>query len=288
MSQGNSAARPADEVQPVRALWWRHPTLTIGGGLLALMVMMAVFAPLIAPYDPLTINPRQRLLPSSAEHLFGTDGVGRDLFSRVVWGARISLMVGFAVAIVASLAGLLIGLLSGTVRWLDPVIMRITDATMSIPPILLAIALMALWRGSLGAVILAVSLAETPRMARLVRSTVLSLREQPYIEAARASGASLGRVMFLHILPNTLPPLMVQASYVCASAMIVESILSFVGAGISPTIPTWGNIMAEGRSLWLIQPMAIFYPAIFLSLTVLAVNLLGDALRDILDPRAAS
>jgi peptide/nickel transport system permease protein len=213
--------------------------------------------------------------------------LGRDIYSRVMYGARVSLTVGFGVAFFASLIGLVIGLVSGMVRWSDGIIMRVIDGMMSIPPILLAIALMALTRGSMGNVILAITIAEAPRVARLVRGVVLSLREQPYVDAAIAAGTRMPKLIFRHILPNMLAPIIVQATYICASAMITESILSFIGAGIPPSTPSWGNIMAEGRSLWQVKPFIIFFPAIFLSLTVLAVNLLGDGLRDALDPRMA-
>ncbi len=213
--------------------------------------------------------------------------LGRDIYSRVIYGARVSLIVGFAVAIVASAVGMLIGLVAGFVRWLDGVVMRIMDGLMSIPPILLAIALMALTRGSVQNVVIAISVAEVPRVARLVRGVVLSLREQPYVEAAIASGTRVPKIILRHILPNTLAPLTVQATYICASAMITEAILSFIGAGTPPTIPSWGNIMAEGRALWQVKPFIVFFPAVFLSVTVLAVNLLGDGLRDALDPRVA-
>jgi peptide/nickel transport system permease protein len=196
-------------------------------------------------------------------------------------------MVGFSVAILASLAGLAIGLVSGFVRWADGIIMRAMDGMMSIPPILLAVALMALTRGSVGNVITAITIAEFPRVARLVRGVVLSLREQPYVDAAVAAGTRTPMIILRHILPNTLAPMTVQATFICASAMIVESILSFIGAGTPPNIPSWGNIMAEGRALWQVKPFIVFFPAVFLSLTVLAVNLLGDGLRDMLDPRMA-
>lgn len=269
-----------------RSIWVRHMSMTAGAMLLALIVAMAIFAPLLGTIDPTAIAPMDRIMSPSARYWFGTDMVGRDNYSRVLYGSRISLIVGISVAVLASLAGLAIGLLSGFVRPLDGLIMRLIDAMMSIPPILLAIALMALWRGSVVSVVIAVSLAEIPRIARLVRGVVLSLREQPYVEAAVAAGARPPRIIMVHILPNTLPALIVQASYVCASAMIVESILSFIGAGIPPSVPSWGNMMAEGRSLWLVKPYVVFFPAVFLSLTVLAINLLGDGLRDLLDPRS--
>jgi peptide/nickel transport system permease protein len=204
-----------------------------------------------------------------------------------MYGARVSLLVGFSVAFFSSVIGLAIGMVSGFVRWADSIIMRIMDGLMSIPPILLAIALMALTRGSVQNVILAITVAEVPRVSRLVRGVVLSLREQPYVDAAVAAGTRSPRIMLRHILPNTLAPLTVQATYICASAMIIEAILSFIGAGTPPIIPSWGNIMAEGRALWQVKPYIVFFPAIFLSITVLAVNLLGDGLRDWLDPRMA-
>jgi peptide/nickel transport system permease protein len=265
----------------------RHPAIAIGLVLLLLMAALAVFAPYLGTVDPTELAPAKRLKAPSADYWFGTDAFGRDIYSRVIYGARVSLLVGFSVAFLASAAGLLIGLVSGYIRHLDGLIMRIMDGMMSIPPILLAIALMALTRASVENVIMAISLAEIPRVARLTRSVVLTLRGQPYIEAARAAGSTGARIIFRHILPNTLAPLTVQATYICGSAIIVESILSFIGAGTPPIIPSWGNIMADGRTLWQIKPFIIFFPAVFLSVTVLAVNLLGDGLRDALDPRLA-
>jgi peptide/nickel transport system permease protein len=265
----------------------RHPAIAIGLALLLLMAALAVFAPYLGTVDPTGLAPSKRLRAPSAEYWFGTDALGRDIYSRVIYGTRVSLLVGFSVAFLASLAGLLIGLISGYVRSLDGLIMRIMDGIMSIPPILLAIALMALTRASVENVILAISLAEIPRVARLTRGVVLTIRGQPYIEAARAAGSTWARIIFRHILPNTLAPLTVQATYICGSAIILESILSFIGAGTPPIIPSWGNIMADGRTLWQIKPFIIFFPAVFLSVTVLAVNLLGDGLRDALDPRLA-
>jgi peptide/nickel transport system permease protein len=266
---------------------WRHPTLAIGLTLLGLMVLAAIFAPLLGTQDPTALAPAKRTREPSAEFWFGSDAFGRDIYSRVLYGARISLLVGFSVAVLASLAGLLIGLMSGYIRALDGVMMRMMDGLMSIPPILLAVALMALTRASVENVIMAITIAEIPRVSRLVRGVVLSLREQPYVEAAVASGSTTLRIIFRHILPNTVAPLTVQATYICGSAMIIESILSFIGAGTPPIIPSWGNIMADGRALWQVKPYIILFPAIFLSITVLAVNLLGDGLRDALDPRMA-
>jgi peptide/nickel transport system permease protein len=265
----------------------RNPTMAIGAGLLLLMVLVATFAPLLGTVDPTALAPAKRTREPSALYWFGTDMLGRDVYSRVLYGARVSLIVGFSVAILSSIVGLTIGMVSGYVRLLDSVIMRVMDGLMSIPPILLAIALMALTRGSVQNVIIAITIAEIPRVSRLVRGVVLSLREQPYVEAAVAAGTRTPAIILRHILPNTLAPITVQATYICAAAMITEAILSFIGAGTPPIIPSWGNIMAEGRALWQVKPYIVFFPAVFLSITVLAVNLLGDGLRDALDPRMA-
>ncbi len=270
-----------------RTILRRYPTMVIGGGLLLLILGVAVFAPLLWTVDPTALAPAKRTRPPSALYWFGTDMLGRDVYSRVLYGTRVSLEVGFAVAALSSGIGMLIGLVAGFVRWMDSVVMRVMDGLMSIPPILLAIALMALTRGSVGNVITAITIAEIPRVSRLVRGVVLSLREQPYVEAAIASGTRTPLIIWRHIVPNTLAPITVQATYICASAMITEAILSFIGAGTPPIIPSWGNIMAEGRALWQVKPYIVLFPALFLSVTVLAVNLLGDGLRDALDPRMA-
>jgi peptide/nickel transport system permease protein len=264
-----------------------HPTVAIGSALLLGLVLVGIFAPYLGTVDPTALAPAKRTRAPSADFWFGSDALGRDIYSRVLYGTRVSLTVGLSVGALASLAGLAIGLVSGVVRFADGILMRFMDGLMSIPPILLAIALMALTRGSVGNVILAITVAEIPRVSRLVRSVVLTLREQPYVDAATASGTRTPMIILRHILPNTLAPLLVQATYICASAMIVESILSFIGAGTPPTIPSWGNIMAEGRALWQVKPYIVFFPAAFLSVTVLAVNLVGDGLRDALDPRMA-
>jgi peptide/nickel transport system permease protein len=278
---------PAKVRRGVLGFLRNNPTVAIGGVLLLCLILIGIFAPYLGTVDPTAIAPAKRTRAPSADFWFGTDLLGRDIYSRVLYGSRVSLTVGLSVAALASLAGLTIGLVSGFVRWADSIIMRFIDGLMSIPPILLAVALMALTRGSVGNVILAITIAEIPRVARLVRGVVLSLREQPYVDGAIASGTRTPMIILRHILPNTLAPMLVQATYVCASAMIVESILSFIGAGTPPTIPSWGNIMAEGRALWQIKPYIVFFPAAFLSVTVLAVNLLGDGLRDALDPRMA-
>jgi peptide/nickel transport system permease protein len=294
MDAGSGIALPLPDILPpvrvrggMTGFIWRHPAIAIGSALISILVLIAVFAPLLATIDPSAQVLAKRTRAPSAEFWFGTDMMGRDIYSRVLFGSRVSLAVGLSVAIVASLAGLVIGLVSGYVRWADSIIMRVMDGLMSIPQILLAVALMALTRGSVANVIVAIAIVEIPRVSRLVRGVVLSLREQPYIEAAIAAGTRTPAVLLRHILPNTLAPHTVQATYICASAMIIEAILSFIGAGTPPTIPSWGNIMSDGRSLWQIKPFIIFFPAIFLSVTVLAVNVLGDGLRDALDPRMA-
>ncbi len=271
----------------VRGFIHRHPGIAAGGALVAVMIAIAVLAPVLGTVDPTALAPARRLRPPSAMYWFGTDMLGRDVYSRVIYGARVSLVVGFAVAVLASLLGTAIGLAGGFLRWLDALLMRVMDGLMSIPSILLAIALMALTRGSVRNVVIAITIAEVPRVARLVRGVVLGLRELPYVEAAVAAGTRSPMIILRHILPNTLAPLSVQATYICASAMITEAILSFIGAGTPPIIPSWGNIMAEGRALWQVKPYLVFFPAAFLSVTVLAVNLLGDGLRDALDPRLA-
>ena len=292
----NSAINMAEQLEPssrlhhflkvqLPALLKRYPFAVVGAGILILMAFIAIFAPFLWTVDPQSVAPLDRLKPPSWEHWFGTDALGRDVYSRVMYGARVSLLVGIAVAILSTVIGLSIGLVTGFVRWLDAIVMRIMDGLMSIPSILLAIALMALTKASIENVIIAITLAEVPRVVRLVRSLVLGLREQPYVEAAAASGTPLLKTLIRHILPNIAAPLLVQATYICASAMITEAILSFIGAGTPPNIPSWGNIMAESRSLFQIAGYLILFPSIFLSATVLAVNYLGDGLRDALDPR---
>lgn len=265
----------------------RHPTIAAGVTILCLMFLLALFAPWLGTSDPRQVFPLNRLQGPSTAHWFGTDMVGRDLYSRAVYGARVSLIVGFSVAALSITIGLFLGLLAGFQRAIDAVLMRILDGFMAIPPVLLAIALVALTGGSLQNVIIALTVAEIPRVARLVRSVVLSLREQPFVEAAITSGASFWRILLRHILPNTIAPLLVQGTYVCAAAIILESVLSFIGAGTPPDTPSWGNIMAEGRVYFQISPQIILFPGLLLSLTVLAVNLIGDGLRDALDPRLA-
>ena len=260
--------------------------LMTGLVILAILTLIALIGPIFTE-SPTSINPMVRIKPPSADMWFGTDPLGRDLFARAIWGGRISLTVGVAVAIVAVGIGLLLGLLAGYIRVLDAIIMRVMDGLMAIPGILLAIALISLTGASLFTVIVAITIPEIPRVVRLVRSVVLTVREEAYVEAAIAAGTKLPSIMIRHILPNTIAPLIVQATYVCASAMLTESILGFLGAGIPPEIPSWGNIMSEGRTYFQLCPWIIFFPGVALGVTVMSVNIVGDGLRDTLDPRIA-
>jgi peptide/nickel transport system permease protein len=264
----------------------RNPTLVVGGAILAVMAAAALAAPFYAG-DALTMAPARRLRPPSAAHWFGTDHLGRDVFARTIYGAQVSLLVGLSVAVCSVAIGLLIGVLSGYFRKVDAVVMRFMDGLMAIPAILLAIALVSLTRASIGIVIVAITIPEIPRVVRLVRAVVLSVREAPYVEAAIAGGTPVWKIMLRHIVPNTIPPLIVQATYICASAILIEASLSFLGAGTPPEIPTWGNMIAQSRLFLSRAPWTIFCPGIALAMVVLAVNLLGDGLRDKLDPRLA-
>ncbi|MBY8918339.1 ABC transporter permease (plasmid) [Nitratireductor sp. L1-7-SE] len=252
---------------------------------LAIIVMLSVLAPLIVPHDPMAIDALQRLKGPSETYPLGTDAYGRDVLSRVITGGRVSLFIGISAAIVSVMIGLLIGLVSGFFRMADAIIMRIMDSLMAIPSILLAIALVALNGPSIWSVMGAITIPEIPRVVRLVRSVVLSAREEPYVEAAIALGSSMPKILWQHLMPNTLAPLIVQGTYICASAILTEAILSFLGAGVSTEIPTWGNIMAEGRVYFQLKPSLIFWPGLMLSLCILSINLLGDTARDMLDPR---
>jgi peptide/nickel transport system permease protein len=279
----------------------RNWSVRIGGSVLVVLLAVALLAPVLGTVDPTLFDAASRdLVPgqrgeimtlegSYIEHTFwmGSDSFGRDIYSRVLYGTRVSLVVGVCTAIVALAFGIVFGLLSGYIRWLDGVMMRFMDGLMAIPAILIAIALVAMWRGSLLTVIVAIAIPEIPRVTRLVRSLVLTIREEPYVEAAVSLGTPTWKIMFFHILPNTMAPLLVQGTFICASGILVEAILSFLGVGLPPDIPTWGTVMAEGRSQFNIYPHNIFFPGTFLALTVLAVNMLGDGLRDTLDPRMA-
>ena len=280
----------------------RNLSAWIGAGILAVVVAIGLLAPFLGTTNPAQIDPTSRNKRPGAERIIthgdgsraasqywmGTDSLGRDVYSRVLYGARVSLVVGVSVAVIAVVAGLVIGLVTGYLKALDTFVMRVMDGLMAIPAILLAIALVSLSRGAgLRTVIVAIAIPEIPRMVRLVRSVVLSIREEPYVEAALALGAGTPALLVRHVLPNTIAPVIVQGTFVCASAILVEAILSFLGVGIPPETPTWGNIMAEGRNLFRIFPHNILFPSVFLAATVLAVNMLGDGLRDTLDPKMA-
>jgi peptide/nickel transport system permease protein len=263
----------------------RHQKIAVGAFILVILTMLAIFAPLLGTIDPRAISLGKRLRPPSAEFWFGTDALGRDLYSRVIYGSRISILVGVACALLSSAGGVVIGMLAASGKWLDSLVMRITDGLMSIPSMLLAIALMAVTRGSLGTVIMAITIVEVPRVARMIRGVVLSLREQPFVEAAVAAGSTMPKIVWRHLLPAVISPLTVQATFVGSAAIVIEAGLSFIGAGTPPTTPSWGNIMSDGKTLWQVKPYLVFIPALFLTATVLGVNLLGDGLRDALDPR---
>ena len=285
-----------------KSLWLvaiRNPNVIFGGIILLGMVLIALLAPFLGTVDPTRIDPAARNKKPGTEitmrlddgttvkrvAIMGTDSLGRDVYSRVLYGTRVSLAVGISVALAAVAIGVVIGLVSGYVRWADGIIMRIMDGLMAIPGILLAIALVSIWRAGLITVVFAIVVPDVPRVVRLVRSIVLTVREEPYVEGAISVGTPTWTLMFRHILPNTIAPLIVQGTFLAAAAILTEAALSFLGIGIPPEIPSWGNIMAEGRTLFRVFPHNILYPGIFLSLTVLAINIMGDGLRDTLDPK---
>jgi len=302
------AEQAAPDAAPVgarkRNLWKelaRNPSVLAGGAVLLVIILIGLLAPLLGTVDPAAINPAGRNKNPGTEITMrlddgsqttrtawmGTDTLGRDVYSRVVYGARVSLIVGISVAAISIVVGLFVGLISGYIRWLDGIVMRVMDGLMAIPAILLAIALVSLWGAGLFTVIIAIVVPEVPRVVRLVRSVVLSIREEPYVEAAISLGTPTPVLLVRHIMPNTIAPLIVQGTYICASAILIEAILSFLGIGIPSIIPTWGNIMAEGRQLFRVFPHNILFPGVFLALTVLAVNIMGDGMRDTLDPKMA-
>ena len=288
---------------PTQKPAWRRAldawAVRVGGIVLILFTLIALTAPWLGTVDPTLFDAASRdLLPGKAgeittlegeqlKHTFimGSDSLGRDIYSRVIYGARVSLIVGISCAVLSLCIGIVLGLCSGYLRWLDGPLMRVMDGMMAIPGILLAIALVSAWKASVLTVIVAIAIPEIPRVTRLVRSLVLTIREEPYVEAALSLGTPTITIMFRHILPNTVAPLIVQGTYICASAILVEAILSFLGVGLPSDVPTWGNIMAEGRAQFQQFPHNVFFPGIFLALTVLAVNMLGDGLRDTLDPK---
>jgi peptide/nickel transport system permease protein len=279
----------------------RSWSVRLGGTAIVILVMIALAAPWLGTVDPSLFDAGSRdLLPGKTgdittlegdtlqhKFLMGSDSFGRDIYSRVIYGTRVSLIVGLFTALVALAFGIAFGLSAGYLRWLDGILMRVMDGVMAIPAILIAIALVALWGASLATVIVAIAVPEIPRVTRLVRSLVLTIREEPYVEAAIALGTPTLKIMFGHILPNTIAPLIVQGTFICANGILIEAILSFLGVGLPPDIPTWGNIMAEGRVQFIEFPHNVFFPGVFLAVTVLAVNILGDGLRDTLDPKMA-
>ena len=296
------AEKTAKPQKPTRwARFGRDGSIIFGGVILLIMTIIAITAPWLGTKNPSEINPALRNRTPGFEqtirnadgttsvfkYRMGTDSLGRDIYSRVIYGARVSLIIGVTVAAISIFIGLFIGLIAGYLRWVDAIVMRLMDGLMAIPAILLAIALVSLFRAGLFAVIVAIIVPEIPRVVRLVRSIVLSVREEPYVEAAIMAGTRTPTLLVRHILPNTVPALIVQGTFICANAILIEAVLSFLGIGIPPETPTWGNIMAEGRGLFRLYPHNIFFPGICLALTVLAVNVLGDGLRDKLDPKLA-
>ncbi len=266
----------------------RHLTIVVGGLLLILLIAAAIGAPLITPFDPIALDVAHRLRPPNDLHWFGTDNYGRDILSRTLYGGRISLFVGISAAVGSSLIGTAIGLTAGMFRWADAICMRIMDGLMAIPSILLAVAMMTLVRPGVLIVIVAITVPEVPRVARLVRSVVLVIREQNYVQAATSIGTRLPRLLLRHILPNALTPIIVQATYVCASAVLLEAYLGFLGVGIPPEVPSWGNIIADGRTYVQLAIWIVLFPGAFLGIMVMAINMLGDGVRDLLDQRLAS
>lgn len=285
MEAQTPAAPPSTDAPPRRlARSWRPNGALLGGSvILATMLSLAVLAPVIARHNPQAIVIDARLLPWSANHPLGTDMLGRDNFARMLFGARVSLFIGFSCAAFSTVIGTSVGMLSASSRLADAIVMRVLDGVMSIPAVLLAVALMAIGGGSAGNVVVAVTIIEVPRCARLVRGLMLSLRERPYVEAAIAAGSGHIRLLMRHMIPNLMAPLMVQAAFIWAAAMLIEAGLSFIGAGVPPSTPSWGNMIAESKSLWQLKPALIFVPAAALSITILGVNLLGEGLRRLFD-----
>lgn len=295
MSTTIAAVDPAEQTAPAvapsvlgqvrRAL--RSAPVMVALVLLGAIVFIALFAPYLGTADPNALDPGGRLKLPSAEHWLGSDAYGRDIYSRMLYGARTSLIAGLGAAVISVSLGLLIGLVAGYFRAADAIIMRVMDGLMAIPGILLAIALVSLSGASLLTVLVAITIPEIPRVVRLVRSVILSVRSEPYVEAAVSLGTPVPLILWRHMVPNTVAPLIVQGTYIFASAILTEAILSFLGAGLGTESSSWGNIMSEGRMYFQLRPGLILFPGILLSLTVLSVNLLGDAMRDALDPRMA-
>lgn len=249
------------------------------------MLLVAVIGPLLAPHDPVRINNLNRLKPPGGEHLLGTDEFGRDVLSRLLFGARVSAWIGVLTLVTTTVLGTLFGLLAGFYRWLDNVLMRVMDALMTFPSLVLAIALIAVMGVNQYNVVIALTLVYTPRTARVVRSSVLSVVETEYVEGARSLGARDGRLLWWHVLPNCLSPLIVQSTFVMAYAILAEAALSYIGAGVPPPSPSWGNMLSDSRLYMYQAPWLTYFPGIGISIFVLGLILLGDGLRDYLDPR---
>jgi peptide/nickel transport system permease protein len=278
-----TAVRPAGVLKALR----RHPTLYLGATLLAIFALLAALAPILPLPDPMDMSPLKRLKPPSWQYPFGTDNFGRDVLTRSIWGTRVSIAVGFSVALLSTLIGLVIGVVSGFYRAADAVIMRFMDGLMSIPSILLAIALVSINKPSLVTLICAITIVEIPRVVRVVRAVVLTVREQAYVEAAISVGTRPMKLLFSHVLPNALAPIIVQSTFICAVAILIEASLSFLGVGTPPEVPSWGNMMASARPYIHQASWMLLLPGVMLSVTVLSINLVGDGLRDMLDPRFA-
>ena len=266
----------------MQSKWWFHAGIAI----LALLVLSALFAPVLAPHDPLSQNLDQDLIAHSREHPLGTDKLGRDILSRTLYGARISLLVGCATVTLSLTIGLAVGSLSGFFGgWVDQLLMRLVDILMAFPGILLAIAFTAVLGPGLDHVVLALCLIGWTGYARLVRGEILALREREFIHAARALGCRPRRIILRHLLPNLLAPLLIQATFGLAAAIVAEGSLSFLGLGVAPPTPSWGSMLNDGRQFLLVAPQLTTYPGLALALTVLALNLVGDALQDRLETR---
>ena len=263
----------------------RNRSFVAGAVLVLFVVLVSVLAPVLAPYDPMRSNFRARMVPPGAEHWFGTDHFGRDLLSRVIYGGRASLEIGFFVVVATGIAGTTIGALAGYFRRLDNPLMRLMDALMAFPAILLAIVISAVLGASIINVVIALSIATGPHTARIVRGSVLVVREMEYVEAGRALGASDLRLLFGHVLINAMAPLIVRLTYVFAIAILAEAVLSYIGVGPPPPTPTFGNIIAGERDFMETAPWAMIFPGLAIVVSVLGLNLLGDGLRDVLDPR---
>ena len=262
-------------------------SLMIGFFIIFVLVLIAVFGPLFVPHDPNDMDVVNRLKGPSSEHWLGTDNLGRDLLSRIIYGARISLAVGTSVALISGFFGLIVGVYASYYRWLDHLLMRLSDGIMAFPGLLLALALMAALGGRISNVVIAVSIVATPYIARVVRSEALALKEQTFVEATKALGASNTRIIWLHIAPNTLSSLIVQATFIFAEAIIIEAALSFLGAGVPPPAPSWGNILSDGKTYIYQAWWMTAFPGVTITLAIVGLNLFGDGLRDLLDPHSS-